>query len=146
MGADRSDPTPGPDTGPPATGGPTRPGAGTRLGDTRPIGDRPTRSARVRAAGRRVGSAGRRVGSAGRRAGATGRRAGATGARGARASWRAFRRLTYARGAGESGLGRVIELHLVASIADALIVTALASTIFFAVPTQQARGLSLIHI
>jgi hypothetical protein len=45
-----------------------------------------------------------------------------------------------AGGAGESGLARVIELHLVASAADALIVTALATTIFFAVPTGQARG------
>jgi hypothetical protein len=34
----------------------------------------------------------------------------------------------------------VIELHLVATLADTLIVTALATTIFFAVPTGQARG------
>jgi MFS family permease len=33
-----------------------------------------------------------------------------------------------------------LELHLVATVADTLIVTALASTIFFAVPTAQARG------
>ncbi|HET9656675.1 MAG TPA: MFS transporter, partial [Kineosporiaceae bacterium] len=39
-----------------------------------------------------------------------------------------------------SGLARVLELHLVATAADTLILTALASTIFFAVPTQQARG------
>ena len=61
-------------------------------------------------------------------------------ARGGRATWRGVRRLTHARGAGESGLARVIELHLVASFADTLIVTALATTIFFAVPTGQARG------
>jgi MFS family permease len=33
-----------------------------------------------------------------------------------------------------------MELHMVSTFADALIVTALASTIFFAVPTEQARG------
>jgi hypothetical protein len=71
-------------------------------------------------------------------------RAGRAGARGTvrtgRATWRGVRRLIHARGAGESGLARVIELHLVASFADTLIVTALATTIFFAVPTGQARG------
>jgi MFS family permease len=45
-----------------------------------------------------------------------------------------------ARGAGESGLGRMMYLHLAATAADTLIVTALASTIFFAVPTDAARG------
>jgi MFS family permease len=34
----------------------------------------------------------------------------------------------------------MLELHLISSAADALVVTALASTIFFAVPTEQARG------
>ncbi len=67
------------------------------------------------------------------------RRAGSVCARTGRAGWRGARRLTHARGAGESGLARVIELHVVASIADAVIVTALASTIFFAVPTEAAR-------
>ena len=129
MDADGSDP---------ASGAAPRSGdGGARAGDTRPIADAPSRAARI-AGG--VGAAGRRASGAGRRAGAAGRRAGALGSRGARAAWRRFRRLTHARGAGESGLARVIELHLAASIADALIVTALASTIFFAVPTQQARG------
>ncbi|HEY6796703.1 MAG TPA: MFS transporter [Kineosporiaceae bacterium] len=61
-------------------------------------------------------------------------------ARAGRGTGRGLRRLTYAQGAGESGLGRVIELHLVATFADTLIVTGLATTIFFAVPTGQARG------
>ena len=43
-------------------------------------------------------------------------------------------------GAGESGLSRVLELHLVSTSADTLIYTALASTIFFAVPTEAARS------
>ena len=68
------------------------------------------------------------------------RRAGAATGRAARAGARALRRLTHARGAGESGLARVLELHLVSTAADTLIVTALATTIFFAVPTHQARG------
>lgn len=57
-----------------------------------------------------------------------------------RATVRGIRALTHAGGAGESGLGRVMELHLVSTAADTLIVTALATTIFFAVPTEQARG------
>jgi hypothetical protein len=60
--------------------------------------------------------------------------------RAGRATFGAVRKVTHARGAGESGLARVLELHLVATAADTLILTALASTIFFAVPTQQARG------
>ncbi len=67
------------------------------------------------------------------------RRGGAAVARAGRASGRAVRRTTHAGGAGESGLARMLELHLVGSAADALVVTALASTIFFAVPTEQAR-------
>lgn len=58
----------------------------------------------------------------------------------ARRVGRAVRRTTHSGGAGGSGLGRLLELHLLSSAADALIVTALASTIFFAVPTEQARG------
>ena len=52
----------------------------------------------------------------------------------------ALRRLTHTRGASESGLSRVLELHLVSTFADTLILTALASTIFFAVPTEAARS------
>ncbi len=67
------------------------------------------------------------------------RRGGSAVARAGRASGRAVRRTTHAGGAGESGLARMLELHLVGSAADALVVTSLASTIFFAVPTEQAR-------
>jgi nitrate reductase NapE component len=52
----------------------------------------------------------------------------------------AFHSVTHAKGAGESGLARLLELHLVSTLADALVATALASTIFFAVPTGQARA------
>ncbi|MBL8932122.1 MAG: MFS transporter [Kineosporiaceae bacterium] len=68
------------------------------------------------------------------------RRSGALLARVGRATARAVRRGTHAGGAGESGLARMIELHMVSSAADAMVVTALASTIFFAVPTEQARS------
>src|SRR4029453_6115756 len=44
------------------------------------------------------------------------------------------------KGAAESGLSRVLELHLVSTFADTLLYPALASTIFFAVPTEAARG------
>ncbi|MFN8077713.1 MAG: MFS transporter [Kineosporiaceae bacterium] len=53
---------------------------------------------------------------------------------------RVVRRFTHARGAGESGLGTALELHLVASAADALVVTALAGTILFSGTTSEARG------
>jgi hypothetical protein len=80
----------------------------------------------------------------GRRAGTATAAAAVTSARGAaragQATFGALRKVTHARGAGESGLARVMELHLVATAADTLILTALASSIFFAVPTQQARG------
>jgi MFS family permease len=68
------------------------------------------------------------------------RRAGMATGRAARAGVRGVRSVTGAKGAGESGLARVLELHLVSTAADTLIVTALATTIFFAAPTGQARG------
>jgi len=71
---------------------------------------------------------------------AAARRGGALIARGGRAFGRAVRRGLQAGGAGESGLARMLELHLAGSAADAMVVTALASTIFFAVPTEQARS------
>jgi len=75
-----------------------------------------------------------------RQVGAGGARAGRAGFLGLQALLRAIRSFTHARGAGPSGLARVLELHLVASIADTFVVTALATTIFFAVPSGQARG------
>lgn len=68
-------------------------------------------------------------------------RAGARGVgAGARATGRGFRATVNSRGAGESGLGRMLYLHLAATAADTLVITALAGTIFFAVPTEAARG------
>ncbi len=68
----------------------------------------------------------------GRAARATGRVAGRT--------VRAARRVTHAHGAGESGLARLLEMHAVSTAADAAVAVALAGTLFFQVPTGDARG------
>ncbi len=59
---------------------------------------------------------------------------------------RRLRRITHAEGAGESGLGKLIELHAVNSAGDMLITVALASTIFFSVPTGEARGRVALYL
>ncbi|NJQ15707.1 MFS transporter [Streptomyces bohaiensis] len=59
---------------------------------------------------------------------------------------RRIRKATHAQGAGESGLGKLIEVHAVHSMGDMLITMALASTIFFAVPTDEARGRVALYL
>ncbi|MEU4208409.1 MFS transporter [Streptomyces sp. NPDC026206] len=59
---------------------------------------------------------------------------------------RGVRKATNAHGAGESGLGRLIELHAVNSAGDMMITVALASTVFFSVPTDQARGRVALYL
>lgn len=59
---------------------------------------------------------------------------------------RRVRRATHAHGAGESGLGKLIELHAVNAAGDMLITIALASTVFFSVPTDQARGRVALYL
>ena len=59
---------------------------------------------------------------------------------------RRIRRVTHAEGAGESGLGKLIELHAVNSAGDMMITIALASTIFFSVPTDEARGRVALYL
>lgn len=106
-----------------------------------PPADARSRADRATEFSRRAAAGASRAVSAGTRAGARGARASWRGlGRAGTATGRTFRTVTHARGAGESGLARLLELHLVSTFADALIVTALASTIFFAVPTEQARG------
>ncbi len=63
-----------------------------------------------------------------------------------RGAARGVRRATHAHGAGESGLGKLIELHAVNSAGDVLITIALASTVFFSVPTDQARGRVALYL
>ncbi|PQM20919.1 hypothetical protein Sfr7A_24710 [Streptomyces xinghaiensis] len=57
-----------------------------------------------------------------------------------------MRRATHAQGAGESGLGKLIELHAVNSAGDMMITIALASTVFFSVPTDEARGRVALYL
>ncbi|MCX2968794.1 MULTISPECIES: MFS transporter [Streptomyces] len=59
---------------------------------------------------------------------------------------RGIRRATHAQGAGESGLGKLTELHMINSAGDMLITVALASTIFFSVPTGEARGRVALYL
>ena len=78
-----------------------------------------------------------------RGAGATARgarRAGAATGRAAGFTVRQARRATQAEGAGDSGLSRLIELHAFNGAGDAAVAISLAGTLFFQVPTDQARG------
>lgn len=59
---------------------------------------------------------------------------------------RGIRRATHAQGAGESGLGKLIELHAVNGAGDVMITVALATTVFFAVPTDEARGRVALYL
>lgn len=86
-----------------------------------------------------------------RAAGSSARRAGGATARGARRlshatgsaagyTFRQARRASHAQGAGRSGLARLIELHAFNAAGDAAIAISLAGTLFFQVPTEQARN------
>ncbi|QKW10845.1 MFS transporter [Streptomyces sp. NA04227] len=59
---------------------------------------------------------------------------------------RQIRRATHAHGAGESGLGKLIELHAVNGAGDVMVTVALASTVFFSVPTDEARGRVALYL
>ncbi|MFI5619467.1 MFS transporter [Streptomyces sp. NPDC051567] len=59
---------------------------------------------------------------------------------------RGIRRATHANGAGESGLGKLIELHAINGAGDVMITVALASTVFFSVPTDEARGRVALYL
>lgn len=114
---------------PPADRPPRRPGRGTGARDG-------TRAARAAQRARRA-------------AGATahGSAAAARGtANAARSTARRVRRATNAEGAGESGLGRLIELHAVNMAGDTLVTIALAGTLFFAVPVGEARGRVALYL
>ena len=83
---------------------------------------------------------------AARRAVEAGRRVGRASARAAGATGRRVRSVTQAQGAGESGLAKVIELHGVAAAGDALVLIALANTVFFAVPVGEARSRVALYL
>ncbi|AWL42881.1 MULTISPECIES: MFS transporter [Streptomyces] len=77
-------------------------------------------------------------------------RAGRTVGRALRAPFtgtaKGIRKATHAHGAGESGLGKLIELHAVNGAGDVMITVALASTVFFSVPTDEARGRVALYL
>jgi MFS family permease len=68
------------------------------------------------------------------------RRAGSATGRAAGYTFRQARRATHAEGAGDTGLFRLIELHAFNAAGDAALALSLAGTLFFQVPTAQARG------
>ncbi|MHA5047254.1 MFS transporter [Streptomyces sp. SD15] len=86
------------------------------------------------------------------RSGGTGRRTGSVRAVGRALHFpvtgpaRGIRKATHAHGAGESGLGKLIELHAVNGAGDVMITVALASTVFFSVPTDEARGRVALYL
>ncbi|MGH3331264.1 MAG: MFS transporter [Nocardioidaceae bacterium] len=96
--------------------------------------DGPVRSGdRARTFTQATGSVARSAARGAKRAGAaTGRLAGYT--------FRQARRATHAEGAGDSGLSRLIELHAFNAAGDAAVAISLAGTLFFQVPTGEARG------
>ncbi|MDQ0787677.1 MFS transporter [Streptomyces sp. B3I8] len=61
-------------------------------------------------------------------------------------TYRGIRRATHAQGAGESGLAKLIELHAVNGAGDVMVTVALASTVFFSVPTDEARGRVALYL
>lgn len=67
------------------------------------------------------------------------RRAGTATGRAAGYTLRQARRATHAEGAGDSGLARLIELHAFNAAGDAAVAISLAGTLFFQVPTGEAR-------
>jgi Major Facilitator Superfamily len=72
----------------------------------------------------------------GRGARAAARQTGAAG----RATYRLTRRATRAEGAGETGLSRLIEVHGLHNAGDTVVTISLAGTLFFQVPSGEARG------
>ncbi|GAA1605572.1 hypothetical protein GCM10009804_72210 [Kribbella hippodromi] len=67
------------------------------------------------------------------------KRAAEVGGKVGRATGRRIRGLTSAQGAGESGLSRLIELGAVNAAGDTAFAVSLAGTVFFTVPSDQAR-------
>ncbi|RYU12692.1 MFS transporter [Nocardioides iriomotensis] len=107
----------------------------------------PTRSSagdRARAAGRGASRAAAATGRGVRRVGSWSaegaRRAGQATGTAAGFTLRQARRASSAEGAGQSGLYRLIELHAFNAAGDAAVAISLAGTLFFQVPTEQARG------
>lgn len=106
--------------------------------DTAPVPSS-RRHERLSQARRAAGAGTRRTGSAAR---ATSRRTTSL----ARAARARIQRATHAQGAGASGLAKLIELHAVNAAGDAMIAVSLAGTLFFSVPTGEARGKVALYL
>ncbi|MBC9957648.1 MFS transporter [Yimella sp. cx-51] len=63
-----------------------------------------------------------------------------------RTTVKAARRASSSGGAGESGLGRLTEVHAFSSAGDAAVTIGLAGTVFFAAPGDQARSQTLLFL
>ncbi|HZC27406.1 MAG TPA: MFS transporter [Actinopolymorphaceae bacterium] len=59
---------------------------------------------------------------------------------------RGVRRITHAQGMGESGLAKLIELNAFHAGGDAAMAVGLAGTLFFAVPSAEARGRVALYL
>jgi MFS family permease len=81
-----------------------------------------------------------------RGAAAASRKTASMSGRAAGGAFRVARRATHAQGAGESGLFRLIELHAFNAAGDAALAVSLAGTLFFQVPSGQARGQIIIFL
>jgi MFS family permease len=98
--------------------------------------DHAAQAPRNNAVRRSLSGAARGVRAAGRGARVAGRGAGSAGHYAVSQARRAAR----AEGAGDSGLSRLIELHAFNAAGDAAVAISLAGTLFFQVPTGEARG------
>ncbi len=109
----------------------------------KPAGGKTT-GERLSEAREKLGTASKKVGQASK-VGASGvaaasRKTAVVGGKVGRATGRRIRGLTSAQGAGESGLSRLIELGAVNAAGDTAFAVSLAGTVFFAVPSEQARN------
>ncbi len=94
---------------------------------------------RAQAVGRGLGAGARAAGRSARAAGRGARGAARVTGRAGRLAGRTARRAASAEGAGDSGLSRLIELHAFNAAGDTAVAISLAGTLFFQVPTGEAR-------
>ena len=115
----------------------TTSGPESQTGETPRPGADPESGAR--ASGPRGSAAGGRARGIGRALGAGARGAARLTGRAGRYTARQARRAADAEGAGDSGLARLIELHAFNAAGDTAVAISLAGTLFFQVPTGEAR-------
>ncbi len=90
--------------------------------------------------GHLAGSRGPSAADRARKAANVGKRVAAFSGRAATRTVRVARRASHSGGAGESGLSRLLELNAFNAAGDAALAVSLAGTLFFAVPSDEARG------